>query len=104
MGTSILANQDFILDVQEKWDSYSEVVVKFVDEVAFDGYAYHSFADEKTDKHYYLRSRYSGHQIEGVLVERQVIVDLFLLDADFYQGSKRQAIFYATGILKLTEA
>lgn len=104
MESSILANRDFILGVQEKWDSYYEVMVKFANEITFDDYAYHSFVDEKTDKCYYLRSRYIGHQIEGVLVERQIIVDLFLVDADSYQTNEQQAIFYATGILKLTEA
>jgi len=103
MESSILANRDFILGVQEKWDSYYEVVVKFVVEVAFDGYACHSFVDKKTDKHYYLRSRYSGHQIEEVFVERQIVVDLFLVDTDYCQASKQHGIFYATGILKLPE-
>jgi hypothetical protein len=76
-------------------------MVKFVEEVVIDINIYHLFADKINKRYFYLRPRYVGYQIEGVFVDKQIIVNLFILDSEIYQSDKKQSISYATGALKL---
>ncbi len=101
MKTNILENQDFLLGVQEDWDSYYEVKVKFIKEVNIGVYIYYLFADKNTEKSFCLSPRYEGHHIEGIYVEKQIVVNLFKGGLDVNQVYNKQPIFYATGLLKL---
>ncbi len=101
MKKSILENHDFVLGVEEEWNLYYEVIVKFIEEVTINANTYHLFVDESTKKYFYLRPRYSGHNIAGVFVEKQVIVNLFAVDSEPYQADKKQSITHATGVLKI---
>ena len=101
MKTNILEHRDFLLSVQEEWDSYYEVTVKFIKEVTTHGYTYHLFTDKEAEKSYYLRPRYTGHDIEGIFVEKRIIVNIAKKDSDVDRGNNQSPIFYATGILQL---
>jgi hypothetical protein len=100
MKTSLLENYEVLLGVEEKWDSYYEVTVNFIEEVSIDAYTYYLFVDQNTKKHFYLRPRFVGDQIEDVLTKK-VVVNLFSVDSDIYQSDKKQPNFYATGLLQL---
>jgi hypothetical protein len=103
MKTNTLENQDFLLGIQEEWDLYHEVAVKFIKEITTQGYGYHLFADAKGEMSYYLRPRYSGHDIEGIFVEKRIIVNIAKKDSGAKQDINRSPVFYATGILKLSK-
>jgi hypothetical protein len=100
MNKSVLENHDFILGVEEAWDSYYEVMVRFVEEVTIRANIHYLFVDEETKKHYYLKPRHKGHRIESVFVEH-IYVNLFTVDSEAYQADKKQTISSAIGVLKL---
>jgi hypothetical protein len=101
MKNNILRNQDFLLGIEESWDSYYEVTVKFVEEVTIGPHTYHHLLDPKNQKSFYLRPRYVDHHIEGIFVDRQIVVNISKTDTDGGQTNIRPPRFYATGILKL---
>jgi len=101
MKTNILKGHDFILGVEEDWNSYYEVKVKFIEEVSVDIYTYHLFKDQKNGNYFYISPRYKEHQIEGVFAEQRIIVNIFKGSLDILQEKNIQPEFYATGILKL---
>ncbi|MGB8215266.1 MAG: hypothetical protein WCE68_17085 [Anaerolineales bacterium] len=103
MKTNTLENQEFLLGVEEGWDSYFEVTVKFYKEVTIHGYPYHLFLDEKGEKLYYLRPRYKGHSIEGIYVEKQILVNIAKEDGDVDLNNHQPPPFYTMGILRLPD-
>lgn len=101
MNKYILTNNVFLLGVEENWDTYHEVTVRFVEKVNIGEYTYYLFVDIKTDEHFYLRPRYAGHRIEGISAEKRIVVNLFKRTLDVDPGSDQQPQFYATGLLQL---
>ncbi|NCP87984.1 hypothetical protein GW781_13445 [bacterium] len=101
MKTNIFKNQNFILGVEEEWDIYYEVAVKFVEEVTINNYWYHVFSDENTGKTFYLRPLFSGHPIEGIFIEKRIDVSISKKEHPVDKTNTKIPTDYATGILKL---
>jgi len=97
---SILENHEFLLGVEEKWDLYYEVTVVFIKEVAVENNNYHVFVDKKNEKYYRLKPRYTGHQIEGIFVEKKIIVNIHAGDFNPGDNDFRNIKFRATGVLQ----
>jgi len=96
MYKNILETRSYILGVDETWDNYYELTVKFIEEVTIGEYSYHHFIDESSNNSFYLKPRYTGQSIEWVMVQN-VIVNIVSKD------SNEQLRFRATGILKLKD-
>jgi hypothetical protein len=100
MRKSILINLDFLLGVQKTWDSYYEVIVQFTKETTINGYKYHIFTEKDNKNSYYLRPRYSGQQIEGVLIEKRIVVSISERDRN---KNNKSPVTYATGLLQCND-
>ena len=103
MNTNILVDREFVLGVDKDWDSHYEIKVEFVKKVAIGDYTYHIFVDKKKGKFYNLSSRYTDHMIEGVLVEKRIVVNLFEGNLEDNQADKQQPRFFATGMLQVPD-
>jgi hypothetical protein len=98
MRKNILDKLDFVLGIEESWDSYIEVEVRFTQKKIINGFEYFIFEEKKSKKEYLLSPRYEGQQIEMVLIEKQIIVNISKDDQnDSFQNSP---IHYATGGLQ----
>ena len=97
MNESIIKDMDFLLSIQEEWDSYQEITVQFKKEIAISEYTYHIFSDKKTGQLYYLSPRHVGGQIEGVFVEKSIVVNISKRDLNIQNNNS--PFFYATGRL-----
>ena len=101
MKTNVLENKSFVLGVEESWDSYHEIEVKFVKELRIDTYSYYIFEDTKTKQTFYLSPRYTGHHIEGIFADRQIVVNISKRDTNSGQTNTKPPQFYAIGILQV---
>jgi hypothetical protein len=96
----MLENRNFILGIQETWNSYLEVKVQFTQEITSHGFTYHIFMDKETNQTYYLSPRYEGQQIENVLIDNRIIVNIARRTPSI---EEQPPITIGAGILKLLE-
>ncbi len=97
MTNNILDNKEFLLGIQENWDSYYEATVQFVNESIIKGFNYYVFTDKRTGSLYYLLPRYKGQFIEGIFARKRIIVNIAKQGPNIDQP----LVFFATGILQL---
>jgi hypothetical protein len=103
MSTSVLENRDFVLGLEENWDSYHETKVRFSREVIISGYTYYLFTENNTGKVFFLSPRYADQLIEGVIVEKRIVVNLFTGQFDADETEMEQPTPFATGLLLLPD-
>jgi len=92
---------EYILVIQENWDSYEELVVKFVRRISISDFHYYLFEDITTNKIYYLSPRYIGQKIEDVIPEEKVVVNISKQEATTSPVEIVHPKTYAIGTLQV---
>src|SRR5512143_3377051 len=101
MRVELFGEREFLLGIEESWDSYKEVTVRFVDDATIAGHTFHIFRNPQSQTSFYLRPRYEGHRIAEVLGGK-VVVSIYAWDPD--SSRQLQPRFYATGLLQLARS
>ena len=101
MNTDILKNRDFLLGIQQDWDSYYEVTVRFVREMVVSHFTYYLFTEKKTEKLFYLSPNFVGHDIKNVTIEKRIFVKVFVENPK--RQKTKQPDLFADGVLLLPD-
>jgi hypothetical protein len=103
MNTYNLKAADFLLGVEESWDSYFEVIVNFIEQDPINDYSYYLFVDKAANRSFYLSPRYLGQKTEDVFMEKRIVVNVSKIDPVENQAENRLPKAYATGSLQLSK-
>jgi hypothetical protein len=104
MKLSDLKKADFLLGIEENWDTYIEVIVKFIETVSIDDHIYYLFVDKGNNQSFYLYPRYKGQYIEDALAKKQVAVNVSKMILNNGAQKSQLPLTYATGLLQLFSA
>ncbi len=96
-----LKKVNFLLGIDENWDTHIDVVVNFIEKVSINDHTYYLFIEKSKKQSFYLTPRYVGENIEDVGVKKQIVVNISKKISDDELSNTQLPLTYATGLLQL---
>jgi hypothetical protein len=98
---NILDQKEFTLDIQEEWDSFEKVWIRFVHKTTIKDSIYYVFEDLNKDQKYLLTTRYYGDEVEDLLEKKSIIVNISKKISE--TNNDDYPLFFATGRLSVIQ-